>query len=218
VLLTALCAQEVFAQAGAPVGSDVPAMPSAPELDARMRSMQGSMPQLKALAPPPPDATIDLGALAARAERLQTPSQGHGAATDRASGLLVFVSLTMPPETLDRLVDQAQRFHAHLVLRGLKDRSLKATAIAVRRILRDRPVAWLIDPRAFERFGITAVPTFVLVDPSRPIPTGCDAARCQPAVFSKLAGDVSTDYALREMAASDPDVAGAAAALLARAR
>ncbi len=197
--------------------SIVPHMPSAAEIDEQMRQAAGSMPNLNALTPMSPNEKIDLGAMAARAERMNQPPGSEATVRDAVSGLLIFVSLGMPRETMDRLVDQAVRYHAHLVLRGLKNRSIKQTAREVRAILHDRPVSWLIDPKAYARFMVNAVPTFVLVDPSSPMPMGCEGPQCSGASFSKLTGDVSTEFALREMAASDAQLGHVAADLLAQA-
>lgn len=190
-------------------------MPTPDEIEARMQHMTGSMPNLDTLTPMP-NGTVDIGAMAAKAEHVQEASS-DATVRDSVSGLLVFVSLGMPPATLDRLVDQARRYHARLVLRGLKNRSIKQTATQVREILNNRPVSWLIDPKAFTRFGVDAVPAFVLVDPAFPMPMGCEGTQCPGTSFSKLTGDVTTEFALREMATSDPQLGTLAADILSKA-
>jgi conjugal transfer pilus assembly protein TrbC len=190
-------------------------MPSPAEIDARMQHMKGSMPNLEALTPSP-SGTVDIGAMAAKAEHMQEAAT-DATVRDSVSGLLVFVSLGMPAETLDRIVDQARRYHARLVLRGLKNRSIKQTATQVREILHNRPVSWLIDPKAFTRFAVDSVPAFVLVDPNFPMPMGCEGTQCPGTSFSKLTGDVSTEFALREMAAADPQLGPLATDILSKA-
>lgn len=157
-------------------------------------------------------APLDLSALAAQSDRMM--SQAQAAPGSRTvSGLLVFVSLSMPRSSLQTLVAHAERVQAKLVMRGLKDQSLRKTAEAVKDILGAHRVAWTIDPPAFERFAVTAVPTYVLVDPAHPVIVGCDAGQCAPnadSAYSKLAGDVPLAYALQTMQRDDPPMAHAA--------
>ncbi len=159
----------------------------------------------------------DLRGLAEQYERVRRGPDGETPARE-ASGLLVFVSLGMPRASLERLVEEARRVRAVLVLRGVKDRSLTRTAAAVSELVgRDGP-AWQIDPVLFQRFEVAAVPSFVLIDPARPVPVGCSDVRCQPAAFAKLQGDVSIAHALGAIAEGDPELAGTARALSSRLR
>ncbi|MBQ0961754.1 type-F conjugative transfer system pilin assembly protein TrbC [Ideonella sp. 4Y11] len=180
-------------------------MPTDAEIAAAMAASRDQMPVLA--LPVGAGSQIDIQAIAAQAERATGLGAG-GRPKDSASrsvdGLMIFVSLSMPRATLQALVEQAERAHAQLVLRGLKDRSIRKTAEAVRAVLGTRKVAWTIDPQAFERFAVAAVPTYVLVDPRQPVTMGCDGGQCGPMAFSKLTGDVSMDYALRTMEREDP--------------
>lgn len=181
-------------------------MPSEAELGAAMAAQRDQMPVVK--LPGSADTPIDVGAIAAQAERASGLGAGTGQSPSSASrsvtGLLVFVSLAMPRATLQALVEQAERSRAQLVLRGLKDRSIRETAEAVRAVLGKHQVAWTVDPQAFERFAVTAVPTYVLVDPRTPVVVGCDGGQCGALAFSKVAGDVSIDFALRTIEREDP--------------
>lgn len=159
----------------------------------------------------------DLRGLAEQYERVRRGPDGETPARE-ASGLLVFVSLGMPRASLERLIEEARRVRAVLVLRGVKDRSLTRTAAAVSELVgRDGP-AWQIDPVLFRRFEVAAVPSFVLIDPARPVPVGCGDVRCQPAAFAKLQGDVSIAHALGAIAEGDPKLAGTARVLSLRLR
>ncbi len=154
-----------------------------------------SAPRLDALPRPASSPAVDLEALA----------KGYAASTDpmhavpaMSSGpeLLIFVSFSMPPATLQRLVDQAAKTHASLVLRGFVNGSLGDTVARVQALIGKRQVAFQIDPQAFDRFSVSHTPTFVLVrDGSQAQP--CSAGRCLPSdAFAATAGDVSLDYAL----------------------
>ena len=92
----------------------------------------------------------------------------------------------MPAASLKALADQAAQSGAVLILRGLKDHSMRATLAAVQALVGERQVAWQIDPEAFKHFGVERAPTFVLL-------TGSTAS------FVAVAGDVTVDYALEAM-------------------
>jgi len=180
-------------------------MPSDADLAAAMAASRDQMPAQD--LPSGIGSQIDIGAIAAQAERatgLGAYGRSPVSASRSVAGLLVFVSLSMPRATLQALVEQAERARAQLVLRGLKDRSIHKTAEAVRAVLGTHHVAWTIDPQAFERFSVSVVPTYVLVDPKQPATVGCDGGQCGPMHFSKLTGDVSIDYALRTIDREDP--------------
>ena len=129
-------------------------------------------------------------------------TQAQGLAT--GPGLLVFVSLSMPRPTLQRLVDQAALAKASIVLRGFANGSLRDTVAQVQGLIGSRQVAVQIDPQAFDRYAVTRVPTFVLVrDGTRPV--ACASGSCAPTdSFLRTSGDVSLDYALEHMRRSAP--------------
>ena len=172
--------------------------------DAELRSAPvPTRPNVEALPQPLSHTPIDLEALtrgyASQAEAM-TRAQGLVA----GPGLLVFVSLSMPRPTLQRLVDQAARAKASIVLRGFANGSLRDTVAQVQGLIGSRQVAVQIDPLAFDRFAVTRVPTFVLVrDGTRPV--ACASGSCAPAdSFLRTSGDVSLDYALEHMRRSAP--------------
>ena len=105
-------------------------------------------------------------------------AQQSGTADNRIpDGLFVFVSLGMPKAALARIVQQAERAGATLVLRGLVDKSLTATAMAVKDVIGERKVSWMIDPRLFKLYGINAVPVTVMVEPGASMQS-CQDQRC----------------------------------------
>lgn len=87
-----------------------------------------------------------------------TPSLSQGEALQ--GKILVFISLSMPEASLKSLVQEAERFQAVLVLRGLVNDSFKETAEIIQRF----GLFAEINPEAFERYHIQYVPTFVWVD------------------------------------------------------
>ncbi len=148
--------------------------------------------------PQAPRGTLDVEALARRYQ-----SAAEGAAEDErlASGLLVFVSFSMPPANLRLLAEQAARAGATLVLRGLHRGSLKATAAKVRETLGDNAEGLIVDPRLFDLYRIESVPVFVVAKDDGP--AGCVGESCSAAPpHARIAGDVTLEFALRRMAES----------------
>lgn len=220
------------------------AMPSAAEVEARkqanrqdgrlqmpteqaLRRAAPSVPNVDALPQVGATPAPDLAELASRYERLQRgsnataqldsigPSDGSRD-TAPLSGLLVFVSLGMPAPTLEALVSDAERAGALLVLRGVKDHSLKATKLHIQQLIGRRRVAWRIDPTLYRSLGIQAVPTYVLIDPAQPMVQPCGAALCGQAAHSRLGGDVTMQRALQAMVEADPAFAPVAQSYLHR--
>jgi conjugal transfer pilus assembly protein TrbC len=111
--------------------------------------------------------------------------------------VLIFVSFAMPEATLQRLLDQAARAGATLLLRGLVNGSIRDTVTRMQALIGSRRVAVQIDPEAFDRYAITRTPTFVLVMDG----AGTEACRSRACgssqQFVKVAGDVTLDYAMK---------------------
>ncbi len=184
-------------------------------VDAELRYAPVPPPNVEALPQPLSRTPIDLEALArGYASQADAMTQAQGLGT--GPGLLVFVSLSMPRPTLQRLIDQAARAKASIVLRGFANGSLRDTVAQVQGLIGSRQVAVQIDPLAFDRYTVTRVPTFVLVrDGTRPV--ACASGSCAPAdSFLRTSGDVSLDYALEHMRRSPPGFGPAADTFLKR--
>jgi conjugal transfer pilus assembly protein TrbC len=154
-------------------------------------------PRIENLPQPVTRMPIDLEAIS-KGFDVQNGSQA-AAMTPGIAGprVLIFVSFAMPEATLQRLVDQAARAGATLVLRGLVNGSIRDTVIRMQVLIGSRRVAVQIDPEAFDSYGITRTPTFVLVM------AGAGAEACASRVcassqqFAKVAGDVTLDLAMQ---------------------
>ncbi len=157
-------------------------------------------------------AGIDLEALARDGARL--PS---AAAPKPASTVRIFVTLDMPTASLRLLAAQAARIGAPLVLRGLKDRSMRTTLAAIGRITGAGQAGWLIDPDAFTRYGIAQAPTFVVTEDVSAAPSCTGACRAGED-WTAIAGDVSVDYAIETILRQKPALAPRLHPLLARLR
>ena len=120
---------------------------------------------------------------------------------------LVFISFSIPDDSLRALLRDAVHAGSPLVLRGMVENSMKRTVERLGELLGneksgkdvvDGPAPSLaIDPTLFERFGVDKVPAFVL-----PLDTAatCTPSGCPVPDHLKLAGDVSLAYALGVMA------------------
>ena len=168
-------------------------------------------PRIDALPQPATNTPINLEALA---KGFDAQAGQPGFATSSGPRLLIFVSFAMPEATISRLLDQAARARATLVLRGLVNGSIRDTVERMQRLIGGRQVAVQIDPQAFDRFSINRTPAFVLVRDgaaTQPCAAGLCIASDQ---FVMAAGDVSLDYALRFFERSAPAMARDASTLL----
>jgi conjugal transfer pilus assembly protein TrbC len=186
------------------------AMPSEAQLRA---AAPRSTPKIDALPQPKTARPLDLEAIAKGFEA-NADVAAQAQALRSGPRLLVFVSFTLPEATLKRLVDQASRAGATLVLRGFAAGSLRETVSRVQAIKGKSDVAIEIDPQAFDRFAIARTPSFVLVREGAST-TSCASGQCFASdAFVSVAGDVSLDYALEHIERSAPRFALGAASFL----
>lgn len=156
-------------------------------------------PRIDALPKPQVKAPVDLEALSKAYALQMNTAQPPGTILSGGPILMVFISLSMPEATLKRLVSQAARAKASLLIRGLLNGSLRDTVARTQALLAGQSVAFQIDPQAFERYAITQVPSFVLVREGAdgtPCGDGGRGSCAPPNDYVRLAGDVSLDYAL----------------------
>ncbi len=141
-----------------------------------------------------------------------------GTSNDSGPQFYVFVSFSMPDITLRRLINQARRIGAPLILRGMVENDMNKTRIKVGKLLdADKKGntsidgGLSIDPTLFERFGISVAPSFVLTD--EPV-QACTQAGCPTPDFVRLAGDVTLEYVLESIAREVPAMRNDAQLLL----
>lgn len=196
--------------------AQVPGLPSKAEIDRATAAAARAVPNLPPMATDPASQPpLDLSSLARDYDVLRgRRAAEHAGVADPADrqtqGLIVFVSLGMPRASLERLIADAHKTKSALVLRGMLDGSLQKTKARIQDLVGDRKVGWQIDPTLFDRFKVTGVPTFVLIDPARPVSGDCGTTQCQQPSYAKVAGDVSTAFALADMARRDPEFAALA--------
>ncbi len=154
-------------------------------------------PRIENLPQPVTRMPVDLEAIS-KGYDLQTAVQATAMSRGSADPkVLIFVSFAMPDATLQRLVDQAARAGATLVLRGLVNGSIRDTASRMQALVGSRRVAVQIDPEAFDRYGVTTTPTFVLAMDSTATEACASRACGSPLRFAKVAGDVTLEYAMQ---------------------
>ena len=92
----------------------------------------------------------------------------HGAPS--SDKILIFVSFSMPKASLQQLAQDALKYNAVLILRGLKHNTFKDTVVALKVMGKGREEeeqgfegAFEINPMLFETYNITHVPIFIHV-------------------------------------------------------
>lgn len=151
---------------------------------------QNSFPNI----PTPPVSNIDIETIARRYEKQ--------AAARKSDDIFIFASLTMPQASLKRLIHQANKLGASVIFNGFKDNSLKAMMMAVN-ALGENNGNVVINPKAFTQYKIKSVPTIVLAKAEH-IDQFDQEGCALPEHFVALAGDVSLDYALEDIARRSP--------------
>ena len=126
------------------------------------------------------------------AERYREAGVGQPKPTN---ALMIFISTSMPMKALTMLGTQAKQAGGILILRGLKGRldkpgALKETIAALQSVA-ETGVDIQIDPKAFQQYDVTAVPTFVMASNEE----GCRDEVCSAEAF-RLVGDTTLAYAL----------------------
>ena len=112
--------------------------------------------------------------------------------------VVVFVSFSMPPESLKLWLQQAHKAGVKVVMRGLVNNSFKQTAAAVAALVKKDAAGLQIDPTLFKRFAITKVPAVIVTDQS----VCPSTVSCLPN-FDVIYGNVSLDYVLEKLANAD---------------
>lgn len=142
---------------------------------------------------PRPGESVDPGQIAERYRDLVKKARESD-----APELLVFVSLSMPEESLRRIGQQARKAGAVVVLRGTKHGLKKGTWIASINALKpitDTGADVQIHPELFGRYSVTAVPAVVVAASPQ---AGCQDDACA-AKSAVVYGDVSLDYSLEQL-------------------
>lgn len=80
-----------------------------------------------------------------------------------ARGALYFISFSIPPTGLKRMLAEARKYSIPATLRGMVKNDMKTTAEAVQALVKDGATSGVqIDPTQYRKFGITSVPALVV--------------------------------------------------------
>lgn len=131
-------------------------------------------------------------------ELVKQYKQMSGASSeDDRYNVLIFVSLTMPAESLKRIGQDARKVGAVVVMRGMKY-GLKpgtwADSLEALKPLAGTGANVQINPELFKQFGVSAVPTYAVS--ATPVgDKGCGDGSCATGIAT-VVGDVSLEHAL----------------------
>ena len=139
----------------------------------------------------------------------QYPATSNRTGTSDSPELMVFVSFSMPRESLERIVIQSEKSGAVMVLRGFKGNSMARMGEEIAKLIGRRNGTALIHPPAITQFKVTQVPALVLAKPSQATRIGTDGCAA-PTSYIKVDGDVTQDYALDLIERQAPTWADAA--------
>lgn len=158
--------------------------------DAASQAMPGNVTMPRMVPEFANKGTLDPAALAESYKKLGKPDDAE------APELMVFVSLSMPEESLRRIGMQAKKLGAVVVLRGMKFglRNWNDSVNALKPIS-NTGADIQIHPELFTRYNVTAVPTLVVSSSPK---SGCQDEACASQAAS-VTGDVSLDYALERL-------------------
>ncbi len=98
--------------------------------------------------------------------------------------IFVFASFSMPEAALKQLASDLKKVNGALVIRGLINNSFKTTSLYLQKL----GEGVLLDPTLFEKFNVTTVPTFIIVEG--------DLKSDQTPKHDRLRGNVSLQFAL----------------------
>ncbi|MEZ8862549.1 type-F conjugative transfer system pilin assembly protein TrbC [Vibrio sp. 10N.247.311.51] len=120
------------------------------------------------------------------------------------TGVMVFVSLTMPKPALKALLKQSEAYQVPLVIRGVLPQGFAATAKKIQSLIQEpgkTPIqsGFAISPEWFRTFNVTEVPTFVVVKPGKCLPK----QPCTETDYDRVKGNVSLNDALRFLQEGD---------------
>ena len=128
-----------------------------------------------------------------------------------AQGVMVFVSLGMPPEVLRQILMEAHQLKIPVVVRGVLHNNFKASAQVLFGILHpanEPPIEGGVelDPLWFKEFNITEVPAVVAIGSAAP----CFGSSCKTPPYDIVYGNIPIAKALKmivDEGDAAPDVA-----------
>jgi conjugal transfer pilus assembly protein TrbC len=112
--------------------------------------------------------------------------------------VMVFVSMSMPRQSLIATLHDANKIQASVVMRGLVNNSFKETFQEVANLVKEAGGGGIeLNPLSFKKFHIETVPAVVVISPENPCLTQqkCDRQRD----YDVMAGNIPLAAALKEI-------------------
>jgi len=138
---------------------------------------------------------------------LEEMAQEHQSVSDA----IIFVSFSMPKQSLEQWLAVSNQLHIPLVLRGMIDNSIKKTEQAIIPLVKKVHGGFQINPVLYRSFNIQQVPAIVVVNHH-----GChtDAECGDKQQFDVIYGQTTMNYALSQLADKGEQAPEVARALL----
>lgn len=128
-------------------------------------------------------------------------TEGINTHLKKVSRVVVFLSFSMPKNSLESWLRQCKLSGATPVIRGLINNSFKETMEAIRKLSKKSGTGMQLDPILFQTFHIKHVPAVVF---AKDIPQCPANMNCKPIDYDVLYGDVSLGYALSKINEAQP--------------
>jgi conjugal transfer pilus assembly protein TrbC len=137
---------------------------------------------------------VDLDAMVADAGQLTKP------AASGAPMFIAFASLSMPEESLQRMIADVTKAGGMVVFRGFSAEGGHAFMAGLSKVIPPGLAPHVgIDPRLFRAYHVEAVPTYVAASSSFTLCSG-DGCESEPTPYDRMAGNVTAEYALETFA------------------
>lgn len=145
-------------------------------------------------APGADGSTSDFDGLVGQAGQAMRPDARS------APMFIAFASLSMPSDSLQRMIADVSKAGGMVVFRGFSSAGGRAFMEQLRKVVPEGEAAHIsIDPRLFSAYRVEAVPTYVAASSSFTLCSGPDCVNDPPA-YDRMAGNVTTHFALETFA------------------
>lgn len=163
-------------------------------VEGMVNAATGKVAALKPTGPKPGAGGVDLDGLVADAGQAMRPDSRS------APMFIAFASLSMPPDSLQRMIADVSKAGGMVVFRGFSPGGGRAFMEQLRKVVPEGEAAHIsIDPRLFSAYHIEAVPTYVAASSSITLCSGADCVNDPPA-YDRIAGNVTAHFALETFA------------------
>src|SRR5580658_5555632 len=131
------------------------------------------------------------------------------ASENKNANIFIFISFSMPKESIKGWMKEAAIIHAPVVIRGLVNNSFKATVQKMAELAKDNQGGMQVDPNLFRRYNIKNVPAVVVTNQANCLPN----QSCRED-YDVIYGNVHLGYALEKIANRDDAVSAIAQEML----